>query len=290
MIKQIKKSLSAILLVASLLFYGCTGKENQNSNITATKTTYDKVLESKTIRVGYIPYGSSFIKDPNTGNLSGIMHDVLIEAGRSMELKIDFVEEVGWGTMVEAVQSGKVDLICTGLWPNSTRGRFVDFTSPIYYSPIKAYVRSSNTLFDGNLNRANSKDVKISAIDGEMTSIISRFDFPYATTSMLPQNTDISQVLLDVASNKVDITFVETAIANEFMSNNPSQIKEVPSVLPLRVFPNVMMIPKGDVKFQSMLNITFEELHNTGFVEKIVEKYEKYPNSYFRRQPPYIVK
>jgi polar amino acid transport system substrate-binding protein len=276
--------------MASLPFNGCTRNENQISNTPKTKTTYDKVLETRTIRVGYIPYGPSFIKDPNTGNLSGIMHDVLIEAGRSMELKIEFDEEVGWGTMVEAVQTGKVDMVCTGLWPNSTRGRFVDFTSPIYYSPIKAYVRGSNTFFDGDLNRANSKDIKVSAIDGEMTSIISRFDFPNAATSLLPQNADISQVLLDVASNKADITFVETAIANEFMANNPSQIKEVPNVLPLRVFPNVMMIPKGDVKFQSMLNITFEELHNTGFIEKVIEKYEKYPNSFFRRQPPYIVK
>ena len=87
MIKQIKHSLSAIMLVASLLFFGCTGKENQSSNTVATKSTYDKVLESKTIRVGYISYPPSFIKDPNTKNLSGIFHDVLMEAGRKMEIK-----------------------------------------------------------------------------------------------------------------------------------------------------------------------------------------------------------
>jgi polar amino acid transport system substrate-binding protein len=289
MTKQIKHSLSAIMLVASLLFFGCAGKENQNSNTTATKTTYNKVLESKTIRVGYISYPPSFVKDPNTKNLSGIFYDVLMEAGRNMEIKIDFVEEVGWGTMVEAIQSGKVDLVCTGIWPNSTRGKFVDFTNAIYYSPIKAYVRAGNTKFDGNLKTINSKDVKIAAIDGEMTSIIAQFDFPDAQTAKMPQNTDVSQVLLDVASNKADVTFVEPAIANEYLAKNPGSIKEVAGVEPLRVFPNVMMIPKGDVKFQSMLNIAIEELANNGFVDKIINKYEKYPNSFYRRQSPYHI-
>jgi ABC-type amino acid transport substrate-binding protein len=278
-------NLSEIAIIA-ILILACT---NQQVVKTENRSIYDKVLESKTIRVGYISYPPGLSKDPNTGKLSGIMYDVLMEAGKNLEFKIDFVEEVGWGTMVEAVQTGKVDLVCTGLWPSSTRGKFTDFTDPIYFSPIKAYVKAGNKKFDGNLKAANAKDVKIATIDGEMTSIIKKFDFPDATSEALPQNSDVSQVLLNVSQGKADITFVEPYIANEYLKNNPGSIMLVANVEPLRVFPNVMMIPKGDVKFQSMLNTAFDELANNGFVDKVISKYEKYPNSLLRRQSPYRI-
>lgn len=277
----------AFALLASMLFLGCSCNQTKNQNGETKKSTYDKILETKTIRVGYISYPPSFIKDPNTGNLSGIMHDVLVEAGKSLELKIEFVEEVGWGTMVEAVQTGKVDMVCTGLWPSSTRGKFADFTNAIYYSPIRAYVKAGNKKFDGNISLSNSENIKIATVDGEMTSIIAKFDFPKAKTLALPQNSDVSQVLLNVASSKADITFVESVVANEYLANNPNSIQPVANINPQRVYPNVMMIPKGDVKFQSILNVAFEELANSGATEKIITQYEKYPNSFLRVQLPY---
>lgn len=277
-------SLSAILLIL-----GCKGNQEKSQSEETKEAAYDKILRAKTIRVGYITYPPSFIKNPNTGNLSGIMHDVLVEAGKSLELEVEFVEEVGWGTMVEAVQTGKVDMVCTGLWPSSTRGKFVDFTNAIYYSPIRAYVKGGNTKFDGNISLANSENVKIATIDGEMTSVISKFDFPKAKTLALTQNSDVSQVLLNVASGKADITFVESIVANEYLANNPNSIQPVANINPQRVYPNVMMIPKGDLKFQSMLDVAFEELANSGASERIITKYEKYPNSFLRLQLPYKV-
>ncbi len=286
---KIKFPSIAFALIALMLLFGFSCNQKQSQNGETKKSTYDKVLETKTIRVGYISYPPSFIKNPNNGNLSGIMHDVLVEAGKSLELKIEFVEEVGWGTMVEAVQTGKVDMVCTGLWPSSTRGKFADFTNAIYYSPIRAYVKAGNKKFDGNIVQVNSESVKIATVDGEMTSIIAKFDFPNAKTLALPQSSDVSQVLLNVASGKADITFVESVVANEYLANNPNSIQAVANINPQRVYPNVMMVPKGDIKLQSMLNVAFEELANSGATGKIISQYEKYPNSFLRIQLPYRV-
>lgn len=244
-------------------------------------------MKSGTLRVGYIHYPPGMSKDPNTGALSGIMHDVLVEACRNAEIKVEFVEEVGWGTMIEAVKSGRVDLVCTGLWPNAARGRLVDFTSPIYYSPIKAYVKAGNTTFDGKLDAINADAVKIAALDGEMTSVIAKFDFPKAKLNTLPQTADVSQVLLEVSTGKADVTFVEPAIANEFLAKNPGSIQEVAGIPPMRVFPNVFMVGKGEVALTSTINIAIGELYNTGFVEKTVAKYEKRPGELWRRSADY---
>lgn len=277
-------SVLTISFVVSLFLGGC----NKTTSTNASKSTaYDRVLDTKTLRVGYISYPPSFIKDANSGEYSGILHDVLQEMAKRMELKVQYIEETAWGTMIEAVNSDRVDLVCTGIWPNATRGKFVDFTEPVYFSPIKAYVKSGNSAFDGQLSAINSKGVKIATIDGEMTSIIARADFPEAAVLAFPQATDIAQMLLEVSTGKAQVTFVEPAVANEFAEKNPGMIEEVKDVPPVRVFPNVMMIAKGDTRLLSMLNIAMAEIANTGVMDRIVSSYEKKPNLFYRRQLPY---
>jgi ABC-type amino acid transport substrate-binding protein len=190
--------------------------------------------------------------------------------------------------MIEAVNRGRVDLICTGLWPNSTRAKFADFTAPIYFSPIKAYVKDSNTAFDGDLRKADAPNVKIAAVDGEMTSIIAAADFPHAKVDSLPQSTDVSQVLMEVASGKAQLTFVEPAVAQEFREKNPdARLREVAGVSAVRVFPNVLMVAKGESKLVSLLNTALDELANTGVIDQVVSRYEKAPGLFYRRGLPY---
>lgn len=283
------KIVSAIVVIAIIvgigfLFFGNSTDQNSQSS---KQSTYDKIIESGKIKVGYISYPPSFIKDPNTGEFSGIFHEVLQEVGKKLDVEIEYTEEVGWGTMIEAVKSGRVDLVATGVWPTTERGKHVDFTDPLYYSTVRTYAKAGDNRFDGDLSKINNENIKISSIDGEMTSIIAQIDYPKAKQVSLSQVNDVSQVLLDVATGKADVTFAEPAIALEYMSKNPRQIKEVENVKPVRVFPNTMIVGKGEVEFLSTLNIAIEELVNNGLVNRVIEKYEKYPDSFQRLALPF---
>lgn len=284
-----KSKLQTFALVLSLVAVtGLIGCPQQAANQPrSSQPAFDRVINTKSIRVGYISYPPSLIKDPNTKAISGIFHDVLQEIGRRADLKIDFVEEVTWGTMIEAVNSGRVDLICTGLWPNSTRAKFADFTEAVYFSPIKSYVKAGDNRFNNNLGRANDPSIKVATIDGEMTSIIAKTDFPKATDHSMAQSTDVSQVLLEVAGGKAAITFVEPAIARDFLEKNPDSVQEVSGVPPVRVFPNVMMVAKGETKLIAFLNTSLNELANTGFIDQAITQYEKVAHLFLRRALPY---
>lgn len=274
-----------LFLIVFLLF------KIQNNNVAVEKseTVYSEVTKSGKIRVGYISYPPSFIKDPNTGEFSGIFNDVLEEVAKKLSLELDYVEELGWGTMIESINSGRIDLIATGIWPTTERGKHVDFVNPLYFSAVKAYVRIDDNRFDGDLSKINDSNIKISLIDGEMTSVIANMDYPKANQLSLTQMNDLSQVLLNVATKKADVTFAEPAVALEYMSKNPNSIKEVENVLPVRIFPNAMIVGKGEVEFLSTLNISINELINNGFVDKIIEKYEKYPDSFQRLSLPFSI-
>lgn len=275
---------SLALLLVFLMQTGCKATGQQSR---AGDDAYSRIMQTGRIRVGYISYPPSFIKDPNTGAYSGIFNEVLQQAAASLELKVDYTEELGWATMVEAVSSGRVDLVCTGIWPTAGRARRAEFTAPIYFSSIRAYSRKDDNRFDGNLTLANRSGIRIATIDGEMTSIIARSDFPSATGSSLPQNTDISQVLLEVTTGKADMTFVEVAVAEAFLEKNPHSVRAVANVQPVRVFPNVLMVGKGQFRLLSMLNVAIDELANNGLIDRAIAKYEKSAGLFQRRAQPY---
>lgn len=287
--KYIMKTLRmlTILVIGTVLFFSCNPGNNSNK-IEKEASTYEKVLKAGKIRVGYISYPPSFIVNPD-GSYGGIFYETIEKIGENLGLEIEYAEEVTWDGMIESVKTGRVDMVCTGIWPTTQRGKHVDFATPLFYSVVKAYTYEGNTKFDNDLSKINSPDVTISTIDGEMTAIIADMDFPKAKKNAVTQLTGVFQTLLDIKSKKADVTFVEPAIALEFASKNPNTIKAVEGVNPLRVFPNSMMLPKGQEDFKSTLNIATKELINNGFVQRVINKYEKYPNSFYRTQLPYIL-
>jgi polar amino acid transport system substrate-binding protein len=245
-----------------------------------------EVLNRGEIRVGYVVYPPGMIKDPNTGELSGIFHDALEEAGKNLGLEINWVEEVGWGTMIEGLNAGRYDMIGSPVWPNSSRAKNVDFTIPLNYSAVGVYTRTGDNRFS-DLNNINRSDITIATIDGEMSSFIAQATFPDAETISLPQDTQVSQLLLNLTTRKADVTFVETAIAEEFLANNPGSIQNIVPNDPIRSFGNTMLVPKNREAFKSTINAALEELMNSGTVDSLIDKYEKYPGSFYRVAPPY---
>jgi len=247
-----------------------------------------KVLDKGEIRVGYVVYPPGMIKDANTGELSGIFHDALEEAGKNLGLKINWVEEVGWGTMIEGLNAGRYDMIGSPVWPNSSRAKNVDFTIPLNYSAVGVYTRSGDNRF-ADLTRINNGNITIATIDGEMSSFIAKATFPNAKVISLPQDSQVSQLLLNVRTGKADVTFVETAIAEEFLAQNPGSVQNIVPNNPVRSFGNTMLVPKNQDGFKSMINSALEELFNSGTVDVLIDKYEKYPGSFYRATKPYAL-
>jgi ABC-type amino acid transport substrate-binding protein len=124
-------------------------------------------------------------------------------------------------------------------------------------------------------------------MDGEMSAIIARTDFPKARTYSLPQLSDISQLLLSVATGKADVAFVDPVEAYHFIKHNPGSLENITPDQPVRVFGDTYMFCRGETEFKDMLNTTLDELANSGEIDQVIQKYEPYPNAYIRVALPY---
>ena len=254
-----------------------------------TESAYERVMRTQTIRCGYVVYPPAVIQDPNTGALSGIIYDVMQEAGNLLGLEIEWAEEVGWANTVETIRTWRTDAICVGFWQNPAEGKYLGFTTPLWYSAVNAFVRADDNRFDGDIALINSEDVTISAGDGEMAAIIAKQDFPKAKILSKPNMTSVMEQLMDVKTGKADLTFVENYLGNQFMDAHPQTLKNITKARPLRVFGNTIALPQEDVRLQSMLNSALVQILNSGQMEKILHKYEKYPGSLYPVLQPYKV-
>jgi ABC-type amino acid transport substrate-binding protein len=262
--------LAALLLMTLVL--GCSG-HRQNGGRDAAATV-NNILSTRTLRVAFINYPPSLTVDPNTKAKGGIMFKVAAEAAAAMELNIDYEEETSFATMIDTLNSGRVDMVVSGIWPSSARALRADFSRAVYYSPVYAYVRSDDSRFDGNLAAADSSKVRIATIDGELSSIVARGDYSVAHVVSLPQQTDVSQLLLQLTAGKADLTFVEPAIAEAFLAKNEGSIRRVAGVAPVRVFSNTFLFRKGDSSIRDAVNIAIVELINSGRIATIVGTFD----------------
>ncbi len=276
-----------ILAVAVSLI---TVKFASPSSSVVKKSVYDNVISSGVIRACYAVYPPAAIKDPNTGKMSGVFVEALNKAAENMGLKVDWNAEVGWGEMIEALNSNRCDIIGSPAWSNSTRGKSAEFTVPLYYSAINAYVRANDNRFDNDIKIANDPQYKLSTLDGETSQLIASRQFPKAQTLQLPQTADVSQMLLNVVDGKADMAFLEPTVANEYIKNNPGKVKNISIVKPVVVYGNIMMVKKGEFEFKTAMDNAFNELLSSGYIDDLINQYEKdYPGGFYRVAVPYVV-
>ncbi len=256
------------------------------------ETVYERVMRTQTIRCGYVVLPPHIIKNPNTGELSGLVYEIMERSAKLLGLKIDWAEEVGFGTMNEGLKVRRYDAICFGYWRNPFEAKlgFVNFSTPLYYMPVGAFVRADDTRFDESLEAFNNPSIRISTSDGQISTTIAAEEFPQAQVISLPNLTDVSQNLMEVASGKADVAFLAYRDGFAFEEKNPGKIKNAAYHSPVRVFAStIALLQEGDPRMEVMLNTAFLQLLNGGSIDRLLQKYEEYPGAVLPVAKPYIM-
>lgn len=280
----------AVVVVLSAVVSLITVKLAAPANTAQAQSVYNKVMTSGVITACYVEYPPSLIKDPNTGKLSGIFYDALNKAAANMGLTVNWSVEVGWADLIPSLNAGKCDIIGSPSWGNSTRGKSSEFSVPLFYSAINAYVRTNDNRFNSNPFIANNSQYTVMDEDGETSQVIVGQMFANAKTVTLPQNDDVSEMLLDVVDNKADMAFVEASIANQFLKTHPGTLKNVSASTPVAVYGNVYLVKKGEFELQTSINNAMNELLSNGYITQLINQYGKdYPGGFYNVAPPYVV-
>lgn len=212
------------------------------------------------------------------------------DAGRTAGLVINFISP-DCPYCKEQLPLGRIRGIQAGPRPLPIHqcqcGVEASFSRPLLFYAIYPYVRAGDARFNAHPEKINSAKFTIATIDGEISNLIADADFPQAKKNSLPQLADISQMLLNVSMGKADVTFSEPVTVAAFLSKNPNTLQQVSVPRPTRVLPIGLMFRRGQFDFKDMLDAALDELIYSGEVDKIIRKYEPYPNAFCRVGSPY---
>ena len=286
-------TLAACSLVLLAIAPGCEPKQSQPGGTVQkqSQSVYDRVAKSGKLRAAYITYPPALMKDTKTGKMSGIFVEVLEQAAKNLGLTVEWAEEVGWGSQIEGLQNDRYDIVGSPVWANPTRGKLTTLSIPVYYSGIGVYVRSDESRFTAADYRQtiNNESVKVVTVDGETADLVARTDFPKAQRVTLPQLSDISEMFLNVKTRKADVLFAEPFYGFEFLKNNPDSVKNVAAQQPIRLLGNCYMFKANEFQLKQALDVAIEDLLNSGFVDKVIDKYEPAKGIFYRVARPYRV-
>ena len=194
----------------------------EGSATAAKETAYERVLRTGTLRCGYLTSFGYHNLDPNTKEMSGMVYDVINQMAKNLSLKVEWVEEIGRGDFIPALQQGRFDLYCTAVSANAGRAREALMTAPYYLDPVYVYGRAESPLIM-DVSALNRADLSYAVIEGDIFERIAQRYMPLAKPITLPQLTPVSELFVMLADGKTDMVIATPFFAQGYMQNTQAK-------------------------------------------------------------------
>lgn len=274
--------------IASTVAQNNSQDNNVSGYLAKHQQDYEAILKRGSIKAGYIILPPEFQKDPATGILSGIAHDIAMLVAATLSLKIEWVEETSFATLSEGL-GHRFDALFFTLYRSTAFARAADFTQAFFYSGHSAYVRADDARFTNAVERLDSEDIVISTKDGDISGLLASQRFPRARQISLPSHAEHSQMLLDVLAHKADAALVNTIAADKFLQQHPQQLKNLTADEPLAVHGHAFVVAKGQYFLRELFDIALAELAQSGAIDAVLSRYEPFAGAYLRAAAPYSI-
>lgn len=268
--------------VASLLAVYAFGPTGGAGAAAVHEPAFEQVRTSGIIRCGYNFWDPGLMKDEETGELTGFFVDVMKEIGRVTELKVEWAAQVDWGNIAQDLNTYKVDAMCAGPWEAGVRSKLMIQTSPVVYQTLDVLVRADDHRFDQDSRRIDDPAVTVGVFEHSPVITAALENFPHATIFPMPALATDADMMLNLATGKIDVGITNRGIAMAFIKKNPGKIRLL-SQTPLRVNANTIAVQEGEQKLRNMLESALRELQSAGVIDRLVDKYEHdYPGTFLK--------
>jgi polar amino acid transport system substrate-binding protein len=232
-----------------------------------------KVQRTKVIKAGYIPYPPFVLVDPNTKKLSGYFIELMdaIVDNMGQGIKIEY-EETTWGTMVVGAQSGKFDIVVSGILSTIPRSMQVTFTRPVLLIGLSAVAKAGDSRFktEADLRKAG---LNVAVTAGEIGHSYSQKYLPGAKLTVL-DTPDITRPMLEVLSGHADIGIADSISVSNFVEAHKGQAVNVFAEHPLFVYGCGLLLPR-DLQWKDFIDQSISFLEYSNVLARLEQKYKK---------------
>lgn len=262
-INKIGLILSVIFLIA-ILMMGCS---SSSSNTVKAGNGVDNSLQ-RVKQAGKLTIGiddafppMEFRDDKN--QLVGYDIDLAREAGKRLGVKVEWVP-TDWNGVILALNSGKFDIIWSGMSITKERAKEVDF-SPAYINESQVVVVKA-----GDNSIKTQADLKGKVVGTQLGSTGEEAAKKIKGLKDLKKYSKYTEAFLDLAAGRLDAIVVDELVGRYYMTKRPNQFKVV---LSLNKEPFGIAYRKQDKELQKALNKVMAEMKKDGTMARISKKW-----------------
>ncbi|WP_334071209.1 MULTISPECIES: transporter substrate-binding domain-containing protein [Paenibacillus] len=187
-----------------------------------------------------------------------IAKEIAKDVGAELEIK-----DMRFDSLLNELESGRVDLVISGLSPKPERAKQIDM-SQIYYKAEQAIVSLTENK-DKYATMESLEGLKI----GVQTSSIQEDMAKTVKGAKLTSLAKISDIIMQLKSGRVDIAILEGPVAESFVKNvDGLSITDAKPVTEDEGY--VVGVKKGNKEMLDQVNTTLDRLLKDGSIDKFV--------------------
>ncbi|MFP7243451.1 ABC transporter substrate-binding protein/permease [Pediococcus pentosaceus] len=238
--------------------------------------TYDRIMKRGYIVLGtspdYAPYEfqtTSNNKSKDVGMDISVAKDIADDLGVKLKIK-----NMDFDSLLVALQTGKVDMVLSGMNPSTARRKSVDF-SDVYYKGGQSILINKK---DAGIykNKDSFKHKKIAAQTGSIQYNLAKKQIDGAKVSGIQKGADL---ILALQTNKVEGVVMEKPTAEAYAANN-SGIKVIQGGFTLNndETSTAVAMPKNSPVLRKKINTTISKIK----AKNLLPQYLKEAGTYLK--------
>jgi ABC-type amino acid transport substrate-binding protein len=219
-----------------------------------------------TLRLGtsadYAPYEFHTIID---GKDTIVGFDIEIAKAIAADIGVELdIQDIGFDGLLQALNSGKIDMVIAGMTPTEERKQSVDFSEIYYVAQQAVLVRTED--IDTYTSIASLAGQPVGA---QLASIQEGLVTDDMSDSRLVALGKIPDLILELQNGKIEALVVELPVANGYVQANPDL-----AISPIQIGDieggSAIAVRKGNEEFLAEINATLRRLIADGSIDRFV--------------------
>ena len=254
-----KKLLTLMLLSLVVVLGACGTSTDENSN---SGSSDKKVLVMGT-SADYAPF--EYIDTAKSDDIIGFDIDLANALGEKLGYEIQ-VKDMDFSGLISALQSGKVDLVLSGMSPTPERAENVDF-SDVYYTSRDLVITTKDSKIESVQDLAGKTvGVQLGSIQEDAAKEIAK------TVKVTVENRDrIPQLIQEIKAGRFDAAIIEDVVATGYL-NKEDTLTSFPAKEANEDAGSAIAFPKGS-DLTEKFNAELKKMQDSGEIDELVVKW-----------------
>jgi polar amino acid transport system substrate-binding protein len=213
--RDFRKLTKAVAVSCALVFAGILASHQASAE---TDDAFSRITSKKEIRFGYVVSPPSILKDPASGELTGLFVDAARDIAELMKVKPVFVETT-WANFASALQAGQFDMCIAATFATIPRAMAVSFTKPINYLSFSGVAKAGKANYK-SIADLNQEGLRVAVVQGSAGHEFVRENLKKAKIIAL-STANLQQPFLEVSAGRADIAIQDESQVRRYAPSHP---------------------------------------------------------------------